>query len=58
MCCMFNIFSIFPKIYLGNLYAPSLEEKYDLILLYTTCAASRYQDGHQSCVLINTSIRV
>lgn len=55
---MFNIFSIFPKIYLGNLYAPSLEEKYDLILLYTTCAASRYQDGHQSCVLINTSIRV
>lgn len=30
---MFNIFSIFPKIYVGNLYAPSLEEKYDLILL-------------------------
>lgn len=23
---MFNIFSIFPKIYLGNIYAPSLEE--------------------------------
>lgn len=28
---MFNIFSIFPKIYVENIFASSLEEKYYLI---------------------------
>lgn len=47
---MFNIFSIFPKVYVGNLYDTSLEEKYDLILVWITGTATRLQDGHHGCV--------
>lgn len=52
---MFNIFSIFPKVYVGNLYDTSLEEKilFDPCLNYWYCNQTS-EWASRMCNSINT----